>query len=148
MTENDFSSIIANFLDVAALADFQLNNADLKIEVLPAPHKPKSLPKGKMALYGFYYKNTWLKIGIAGPKSNARFHSQHYSPKSAQSTLAASILKDRSNYAAALSEGNIGDWIKQEVSRINILIDEKHPRELLALLEAFLHLKFRPVYER
>ena len=100
-------------------------------------------------MYGFSHQNKWLKIGIAGPKSNARFHSQHYNPKSARSTLAASIIKDRQSYNNTLPDDDlIGAWIKKEVSRVNIYIDSHHPRELLALLEAFFHLKFQPIYER
>ena len=38
--------------------------------------------------------------------------------------------------------------IKNNTSRVNILVDRKQGTMLLALLEAFLHLRLRPCYER
>ncbi len=72
-------------------------------------HRPASLPKGKMGIYMFLYDNKFLKIGKAGPKSNARFYSQHYNPKSARSTLATFILTDGAIDNKSISESNIGD---------------------------------------
>ncbi|WP_091730469.1 hypothetical protein [Proteiniborus ethanoligenes] len=57
-------------------------------------HQPKNLPPRMVGIYTFYHEGKFMKMGKAGPNSNSRFLSQHYSPKSAQSTLAASILLD------------------------------------------------------
>jgi hypothetical protein len=46
-----------------------------------------------MAVYCFFLDGRALKIGIAGPNSDARFRSQHYNLNSARSTLAGSIFK-------------------------------------------------------
>ena len=86
---------IEDFRVAAKLAGIQLSPHDIEIEKLPAPHKPPSrLPLGKMAVYVFHSGTTCLKVGKAGPKSQARYTSQHYNPKSAMSTLAASMLSD------------------------------------------------------
>ena len=76
----------------SALFDFActlaLEKLDVDIDVAPAPHRPRSLPVGKMAVYCFFFRGRALKIGIAGPNSGARYLSQHYHPRSAGSTLA------------------------------------------------------------
>ena len=85
----DIEEAIPAFVTVAELARWPLLPKDFTVEFLPAPHKPpSSLPSGKMAIYGFWYGGGWLKIGMAGPHSTARYTSQHYSPNSAGSTLA------------------------------------------------------------
>jgi hypothetical protein len=91
----DPEAAIEDFSVVAELAGILLSPHDIEIEKLPAPHKPPSrLPPGKMAVYVFHSGTTCLKVGKAGPKSQARYTSQHYNPKSAMSTLAASMLAD------------------------------------------------------
>ena len=141
---------IKDFLTVASLAHASVYREDIEIEYLEAPHKPPpSLPPGKMAVYGFWHAGDWLKIGLAGPNSNARYTSQHYNPNSAQSTLAASLVRDsRMSKSPDFNPGAPGDWIKSRCNRVNILLDSKHGGLLLALLEAFLHLRLRPRYER
>ncbi|BCS32691.1 hypothetical protein TBR22_A19130 [Luteitalea sp. TBR-22] len=102
-----------------------------------------------MAVYGFWGHGRWLKVGIAGPKSGARFCSQHYRAGSAPSTLAASLAADPEMAAiAGFDPADAGAWIKSATHRVNILMPTSEPRELLALLEAFLHLRLRPRYER
>ena len=120
-----------------------------KVQIIDSgvPHSPTSLPEGKMAVYLFFYKNECLKIGKAGPNSNARYLSQHYSPKSSQSNLAKSLLEDVKFPVKNLNEENIGDWIKQNVRRINILLDKDLNIYILNLIEAFTQLYFHPKYE-
>jgi hypothetical protein len=48
------------------------------VDITPAPHRPKGLPIGRMAAYCFFLNGQALKIGIAGPKSDARFRSHQY----------------------------------------------------------------------
>jgi hypothetical protein len=64
-------------------------NLATKNELLSAPHVPTPLPSGKCAVYAFSLSqgancpagpNRALKVGSAGPNSNARFQPQHYSP--------------------------------------------------------------------
>src|SRR5699024_11479515 len=85
-------------------------------------HKPKSIPIGMMGVYAFWYNDRFLKIGKAGSKSGPRFLSQHYNPKSAQSTLAASILRDPDMLQFGITEENVGVWIKENCRRIDILV--------------------------
>ena len=89
-----------------------------------------------------------MKIGKAGPNSNARYTSQHYSVGAANSTLAASILKHgREIGISEAMEPNIGNWIKENTDRYNILLDSSYPIRLLTLLESFLQCKLDPVFE-
>ena len=85
--------ILADFATVARLARVTLAADDIRVEALPAPHaSPSRLPAGQMAVYVFTHGDDVLKVGKVGPKSQARYTSQHYSPGSAQSTFAASMI--------------------------------------------------------
>ena len=87
--------VLADFATVARLAGVSLTPSDLRLEELPAPHAPPArLPAGHMAVYVFSFGADVLKVGKVGPKSQARYTSQHYNPGSAQSTLAASMIVD------------------------------------------------------
>ena len=114
-----------------------------------APQRPPArLPVGRMAVYGFWGDGVWLKIGKAGPNSNARYTSQHYNPGSAQSTLAASLAGDSHMLTVAGFDPHTpGAWIKASAHRVNILLPSQRRKELLSLLEAFLHLRWKPRYE-
>jgi hypothetical protein len=146
----DIEEALNDFITVADLARASVSLRDIQVEYLEAPHTPpRRLPAGKMAVYGFCHEGNWLKIGMAGPNSNARYTSQHYNPNSAGSTLAKSLVDDPD--AAALSNFNPdapGDWIKSTTGRVNVLLDAKHGLLLPALLEAFLHVRLRPRYEK
>lgn len=111
------------------------------------PHKPAGLHPGKMGIYMFEYKGHYLKIGKAGPNSDARFRSQHYNSGGSNSNLAKSILADRDFSELSLSPANVGDWIKQNVRRIDLYIDASLGLFVLNLIEALLHCKFKPKYE-
>jgi hypothetical protein len=111
------------------------------------PHQPKSLPGGAMGVYTFYYEGHFLKIGKAGPNSNARFLSQHYNPNSAMSNLAKSILSDKKMQSLGITEQNVGDWIKRKCRRIDVVIDAAAGIFALELIEAILHYKYSPIYE-
>ena len=145
----DTESARTAFVTVAKLAGNPISPGEISIEYLPAPHRPPSrLPTGKMAVYGFWGDGVWLKIGKAGPNSNARYTSQHYDAGSARSTLAGSLRATRTCSRSPVSIPTApGDWIKAATHRVNILLPSQRPDELLLLLEAFLHLRLRPRYE-
>ena len=130
---------VADFQAVTALARFPLGSNDFQIEYLESPHTPPScLPLGKMAVYAFWHEGEWLKIGLAGPNSNARYTSQHYHPNSAQSTLSGSLCRDsRMANCAGFDVAAPGKWIKSQCCRANVLLDCKHGPLVLAMLEAF-----------
>ena len=134
-------------LKLSTILGKPINKESFEIIDRGVPHKPVPLPIGKMGVYMFLYKGSFLKIGKAGPKSNARFYSQHYNPKSARSTLAASILSDKTIDGINITESNIGDWIKENCNRIDILLDADLGIFALELIEAALHYKFEPLYE-
>src|SRR5690625_2683281 len=111
------------------------------------PHKPKSLPIGMMGVYAFWYNDRFLKIGKAGSKSGPRFLSQHYNPKSAQSTLAASILRDPDMLQCGITEENVGVGIKENSRRIHIVVNHQLGIFTLVLVEVVLHYKYGPECE-
>jgi len=141
--------ILRDFIHAGRLAGLSLSENEFEIESLPAPHiPPKKLPKGKMGVYVFLWKSKCLKVGKVGPQSQARYTSQHYNPKSSGSNLAKSILNEREALGLSnLDENSVGDWIKENVSRLNILIDKKVEIPALSLLEVFLQCRLKPFFE-
>lgn len=102
---------------------------------------------GKRGVYTFLHDGKFPKIGKAGSRSNARFLSQHYNPKSAQSTLAASILLHKKMESKDITAHNVGDRIKANCRRIDILLDSYLGIFALDLIEAALHYKYEPIYK-
>jgi len=137
----------AQLLSVVRLTGTVISEDQIQILDRGVPHKPAGLPRGKMGIYSFVYRDEFLKIGKVGPNSNARFRSQHYVPTSSQSNLAKSILNDPDFKCFNLTEDIVGDWIKQNIRRIDFIIDASLGIFVLNLIEAFLHLKFKPKYE-
>lgn len=135
------------FIKALELTGLELDVSNIIVDDLECPHEPKSLPHGKMAVYIFQRGDRYLKIGKVGPKSNARFRSQHYNPNRAKSNLAKSLLNDPEMNTFNLNEKNIEKWIKENTQRIDILIEKNAGIFVLNFLEAFLHCKFRPEYE-
>lgn len=97
---------------------------------------------GYWHLYTFWlYDNSCLKIGLAGPKSAARYNSQHYNPRSANSNLAKCLLReDRCSEPAK-------PWIIENTYRINAVFSG-FTVPLAHALETYLHLIFEPRFER
>ena len=144
----EIENALLAFIKVAKLAGETVASSDIKVEFLDAPHKPRGLPNGYMAVYAFWWNDLWLKVGKVGPNSNARYLSQHYNPGSAQSTLAGSLVQDPNMLDVCdFDPQNPGHWIKASTCRVNILIPSNRRKELLSLLEAFLHVRLRPHYE-
>jgi len=125
----------------------RIDTAKYEIVDLGVPHTPKGLLYGKMGIYTFSYQDQFLKIGKAGTNSGARFLSQHYNPKSANSTLAASLLKDSDMSVFGIDEANVKDWIKYNCRRIDIVMDSSLGVFALGLVEAVLHYYYEPKYE-
>ena len=144
---NLIEEIYSLIFNVSSILGKPIKKENIEIINRGKPHKPEPLPAGKMGVYMFLYNESFLKIGKAGPRSNARFLSQHYNPKSAKSTLAASILSDSTNPYEGVGEENVGDWIKENCTRIDILLDVTLGIFTLELIEAALHYKYEPVYE-
>jgi len=149
---NEMNSAIDDFVQALLLADpkCEMKRQAIIIDDLGCPHKPKKLQAGKMAVYIFRKDGEnaeYLKIGKAGSRSNARFNSQHYGPNRAKNSLAGCLLNDPGMVPYHLDSNNVGNWIRQNIHRIDILIDQKEGIFVLNFLESFLHCKFRPKYE-
>lgn len=142
-------AVIDDFRTVAHLAGVDLPGDAINIEVLPAPHVPPTkLPVAKMAVYVFSRGPDILKVGKVGAKSQARYTSQHYNPGSAASTLAASVLADREWLGLGdVEPASVGPWIRENIDRVNVLMDERLGIPVLTLLEAFLQCRLKPRYE-
>lgn len=127
----------------------------------PAPHKGTALPVGRCAVYVFTLSikygaqtqagaNRALKVGKAGVRCSARFQSQHYSPKSAPSTLAATLLKTKVLWPyigiKSLDELSVRSWIEQNTDRDNFLL-RAEDGHLLGKLETYLKGRLGPVFE-
>lgn len=145
----DADAAIHDFVTVARLSGVELPLNAIAIEKLAAPHVPPTrLPMGKMAVYVFSKGTDILKVGKVGAKSQARYTSQHYNPGSAMSTLAASIIADRDRLGCGhVDEAVVGRWIKENVDRVNLLLDETIGVPVLTLLESFLQCRLKPRYE-
>ena len=143
------AQLLTDFLAVAELAEIKMQPDAIRVETLNMPHRaPRNLPKGKMAVYVFSDKERVLKVGKAGPRSQARYTSQHYNAGSAPSTLAASILKDKDAVQRYdLNKGNVSDWIKTNTDRVNFILDADVGMWGLMLLEVFIQCRLQPVYE-
>ena len=114
----------------------------------PTPHNPEKLPPGMMGICTFWHDGNALVVGRAGSKSNSRFYSQHYNPKSSQSNLAASLLSDISMSHLRISEASVCGWIKKNCRRIDILLDANFGTIVLERIKASLVEKYNPKYER
>lgn len=146
---------------VAALRDkcgLVLSEDEIVHEHLRAPHSCGDLPPGKAAVYVFTLTenasvpaglNRALKVGKAGPKSNARFRYQHYKIRSANSTLAGAIQNNLVlQYYIGLNHFpiDIGRWIQENTDRDNFFIDRSR-KGILALFEIYLKGRLGPVFE-
>lgn len=143
---------IPDLIRALEICGAQMSSADFELEDMGVPHsQPTALPKGKMAVYIFLHGEKCLKVGKAGPKSNARYTSQHYSVGRTSSTLAKSIVKTPEWVGMEkMEEEKVRAWIKSQTRRINILLDGGHSLDILNILnfvEAFYILRLKPVYE-
>ena len=147
--EWDPQQIKNDFLKVSQIANLKLTSKNIEVEVLRKPHSPpKKLPNNSMAIYVFSWDSTVMKVGKAGSKTKQRYTSQHYSPKGARSTLAASILSEAERFGLSETDQlNIGNWIRTNTDRVNFLVPITFGIFTLNLLEAFLHCRLNPYFE-
>lgn len=140
----------------AALAGWP---CELKTELLRAPHTRPALPAGCGAVYAFALARPWLgqcgagtvlKVGRIGARSEARFRSQHYNPRSAGSTLANSLLTYRIVWPwlgiERLIEDAVKSWMLGNLDRMHIFVPDGHP-VVSASLEVFVRARIGSVFE-
>ncbi len=95
----------------------------------------------------YIYGERCLKVGKAGPRSVARYCSQHYG-MNARSTLAKSLLANQSRIGVSgLDERNVGEWIRQNTHRFNFLLPSAYGIFAMTLLEAFVQCRLKPEFE-
>lgn len=121
----------------------------------------RSLRAGKACTHFVIRALIWLKVGKAGPNSNARWQSQHYNSGAAMSNLACALLRyaqlgeaEDPRLPAAfklrlqgVKPEDIGDWIKQHTDRCNLLLDARLGRCLVSNLETLAIATLKPVFE-
>lgn len=137
----------ARFVEAAILAGYRVDPEEIRVQVLAAPHKQTSLPRGAMALYSFWQGARACKVGIAGPNDEARFRHQHYSPDSCGSSLARSIRQAPERIGLEAAPANSRAWMEGQLGRINFTLPAAWEQPVLKLFEAFLHARWRPIYE-
>lgn len=122
---------------------------NFRLDIRTAPHRaPSGLPRDSMAVYSFFQAGECLKVGIVGPKSQARYVSQHYSPASASSTLGGSICRNPAAVGLdVLDVGNVGAWMRENLCRADLIVPASYGMKVLRFAEAFLHLRWNPRFE-
>jgi len=138
--------------------NIQISVEDIAHELLIAPHQPGDLRPGHGAVYVFTLTsssvalagpNRALKVGKAGPKSNARFRYQHYKSGSSNSTLAGAIENNPilwSFIGLTILNKYVGEWIRENTDRDNFYIAEDK-KELIYLFEVYVKARLGPVFE-
>lgn len=124
-----------------------LDRGSYEVKDRGVPHIPERLRINKRAVYMFCYNGIFLKIGKVNPLSKNRYYEHHYRYNGANSTLAKSIIDDENVKIDNVNEKNIGEWIKSNCQRIDIIIDDQIDIFTLNLIEAALHFKYKPIYE-
>jgi hypothetical protein len=141
ITEQDIIELCAS-ANLAA-PDINSNPTDLTLVQWSAgiqTHIPLALPLNTAAVYIFKWNNHYLKVGKVNPNSNARYQYHHYNPDSSGSNLSKSLLNEP-EFQALLGDGNVGEWLKTNTSRFNILIPENLDKKFVHFAEAFFILK-------
>ncbi len=152
--------LVSDFHAATAMAGLAEDTAEVRAELLPAPHRPPSrLPTRCGAVYAFALgasstapagAGRVLKVGKVGPNSLARFTSQHYSPGAARSTLAGSILRYPILWPwlgiTAADAANIRAWMTTHLDRLHLFVTDPTP-EILSTLEMYVRARIGSVYE-
>ncbi len=121
--------------------------AAVEVEVLEAPHRPGALPPGRQAVVAFYWpeRARYLYVSYAGPNSNARYQSQHYTPRGSPSNLAKRILAHREQLGLGqLDELSVGPWMRRKLSRVNFLFPARWGREVGKVFKEYLKRRWMP----
>jgi hypothetical protein len=155
----DGAELVADFSAAAEELDLVGWPCQLKHELLPAPHQPRALLTGYGAVYAFALGGATisaagagmvLKVGKVGPNSNNRFQYQHYSPTSAGSNLAKSLIGHPVVWPwlgiARLDGTNIKDWMTTSLDRLHIFVPGDRP-QVRAVLELYIRARIGSVFE-
>ena len=146
--------LITDFIEIARISGIEISKTDIEHEVLTTPHRSKSLPIGKQAVYIFSIgsdRPVFLKVGKVGPNSNARFNSQHYHPGRSMSNLANSLLNAREQWESfgisELDSESVGPWLKEHTDIDHFYLADSLGKYPLSLLEIFIQCRLKPMFE-
>lgn len=156
----DPEHLTEGFNSVAIAAGLLSEPVDLRHETLGAPHRQCGLPSGFGAVYVFSLADRYveeapgrgrvLKVGRVGPRSDARFRSQHYNPKSSGSNLAKTLLSAQVLWPylgiEELTAADVKDWILSNTDRNHLFVSEAQA-EVLPILETYVRGVLGPVFE-
>ena len=114
---------LAQLIDAAIKEGLDLGSYE--IETLTAPHEPPPrLPKDRIADYVFATPQQTLKVGLVGAGNRKRYTRYHYQPNRHQNgSLGLSIMSDPQWGKPRLTQATVGDWIKRNCERTNILLN-------------------------
>lgn len=144
--KNDFESLTG----IAVIANFYLKGV---------AHAPSMLQNGMCGVYAFLGEKCCFKVGKAGPKSKARWNSHHYNlDETTPSTLPKSILRNKERVKQEfpaeihstideLTKSNIQQWMRNNTSRLEFLIQHDGDMSTLNLLEAIAQYRLKPIFE-
>ena len=121
---------------------------EYELDVRWPPHESPGPLKGRGAVYSFFWpeRGEFLKVGKAGYGTEARYRYQHYGDR-AGSTLFKDLKADCRELGVPCEDGALKDWMYANLARADILLAPGYDEFVLSLLEAFLHLRWRPRYE-
>jgi hypothetical protein len=157
----DIHLVVTRFQQWAREAGMSDSLSRVEVEDLGVPHRPVALPVGRQGVYTFQFQSAWLKAGKAGPKSGARWQSQHYKATRSMSNLSWSLLvfAHRSSVEIpclpptlreqlrGVHPDEMGDWIKRHTRRVNLLVSGSLDGATLTRLEDIAHEVLRPTFE-
>jgi hypothetical protein len=147
---NDFAADLKMYVGISA------DTSRILYDLWEAPHSAKDLPACAGAVYVFSLsprndaragRDRVLKVGKAGPNSNARFRYQHYKAGSAMSTLAGAIQNNRLlwGYIGFFDDSaDVGEWIRQNTDRNNFYFQDDR---LIGYFEVYAKACLSPVFE-
>lgn len=138
-----------------------ITNIDVTLKTMKSgvTHVPSILNKNKQGVYVFCFDDTCLKVGKAGPRSQARWNSHHYNlDETTKSALTKTIKKHTKSFASlfpkerrseieALNKSNFPNWIKNNLDRFELIIDSHYGKYALNLLESMVQFHCSPFFE-
>jgi hypothetical protein len=109
-------------------------------------HIPLALPANYAAVYIFNWNGKYLKVGKANSKSHSRYKSHHYNPHSSKSNLSRSLMNSP-DFETLFDDFEVGEWLKLNTTRYNILIPTELGKRFVHFVEAYFLLKCNPIFE-
>jgi hypothetical protein len=155
----DGAELVADFSNGAGELDLPGWPCELEPELLAAPHQPPRLRAGCGAVYAFALGQKTasaagagmvLKVGKVGPNSGPRFRYQHYSPSSAGSNVAKSLIGHAIVWPwlgiERLDADNVKPWMKANLDRLHIFVPGDRPL-VRSVLELYVRARIGSVFE-